>query len=204
MITTMAIPQAIDKLHLLVFMLGLRSAFFRRLILVGTDSYAVSYQVILDSLSFSFLQLEDRTVNSSISVHIFQGQGVVLLVGEETDDSATTKWSCSLAQCHWQAADLLALRTQKNIPNRTDLYLCARLPVLLKLQRILLDGQCPGAVIPRICESQQMSRPSAEWCTYVPWLSYCLRCRSQAAAKQNSWEPQSVVSALKVRPTVTA
>jgi len=29
MIATSAIPQAIDKLHLLVFMLGLRCAFFR-------------------------------------------------------------------------------------------------------------------------------------------------------------------------------
>ncbi len=56
-------------------------------------------------------------MNSSISVHIFKTQGVVLLVGEETDDSATTEWNRRLAQCHWQAADLLALRTQKDIPN---------------------------------------------------------------------------------------
>jgi hypothetical protein len=38
------------------------------------------------------------------------------------------------------------------------------------LQRIVLDRQCPGAVIPRVRESQQMSRPSAEWCARVPWL----------------------------------
>jgi hypothetical protein len=56
-------------------------------------------------------------MNSIISVHIFQSQGVVLLVGEETDDSATTEWSRRLAQCHRQAADLLALRTQKDISN---------------------------------------------------------------------------------------
>jgi len=94
-------------------------------------------------------------MNSFIGVHIFQSQGVVLLVGKETDNSATTEWSRSLAQCHWQAADLLALRAQKNIPNRTDLYLCARLPVLLKLQRIVLNEQCPGAVIACVRESQQ-------------------------------------------------
>jgi hypothetical protein len=72
--------------------------------------------------------------------------------------------------------------------------LCARFPVLLKLQKIVLNGQRPGAVIPRVRESQQMSRPSAEWCARVPWLSYFLCWRSQAAAKQDSREPQSVAS----------
>src|SRR5713101_5908609 len=99
-------------------------------------------------------------MNSLIRVHIFQSQGIVLLMGEEADNSATTEGSRRLAQCHWQAADLFALRTQKNIPNQCDLHLCARLPVLLKLQRIALDGQCPGAVILRVREPQQMSRPS--------------------------------------------
>ena len=101
-------------------------------------------------------------MNSSISVHIFKTQGVILLVGEETDDSATTEWSRRLAQRHWQAADLLALRTQKNIPNPCDLHFGAGLSVLLKLQRIVLNGQRPGAVIPCVGKSQQMSRPSAE------------------------------------------
>src|SRR6266852_9188445 len=133
-------------------------------------------------------------MNSFIGVHIFESQGVVLLVGKETDNSATTEWSRSLAQCHWQAADLLALRAQKNIPNRTDLYLCARLPVLLKLQRIILNGQCPGAVIASVRESQQMSRPSAEWCARVPSLRYFLSWRSQATANQHSREPQSTAS----------
>jgi hypothetical protein len=32
------------------------------------------------------------------------------------------------------------LSSLKNIPNRADLYLVARLPVLLKLQRIVLNG----------------------------------------------------------------
>src|ERR1700719_174443 len=143
-------------------------------------------------------------MNSFIGVHIFQSQGVVLLVGKETDNSATTEWSRSLAQCHWQAADLLALRAQKNIPNRTDLYLCARFPVLLKLQRIVLNGQCPGAVILRVRESQQMSRPSAEWCARVPSLSYFLRWRSQATANQHSREPQSMASVWGVSLAVTA
>src|SRR5580704_18255302 len=122
-------------------------------------------------------------MNSFISVHIFQCQGVVLLVGEEADDSATTEGSRSLAQSHRQATDLLALRAQKNIPNQCDLHFCDRLPVLLKLQRIVLNGQYPGAVIRRVRESQQMSRPSADWCARVPWLSYFLCGRSQAEAK---------------------
>src|SRR5260370_40578006 len=116
-------------------------------------------------------------MNSFIGVLILQSQGVVLLVGKETDNSASTEWSRSLTQCHWQAAHLFAFAAQKNIPNRTDLYLylCGTLPVLLKLQRIVLNGQCPGAVIPRVRESQQMSGPSAEWCARVPSLSYFLR-----------------------------
>src|SRR5258706_4797785 len=107
-------------------------------------------------------------MNSPISVHIFQSQGVVLLVGKETDDSATAERGRSLAQSHRQTTDLLAFAAQKNIPNRTDLYVRARLPVLLKLQGIVVNGQYPGAVIPRVRESQQMSRPSAEWCVPVP------------------------------------
>src|SRR6266403_5457717 len=102
-------------------------------------------------------------MNSPISVHIFKTQAVVLLVGKETDDSATAERGCSLAQSHGQTTDLLAFAAQKNIPNRTDLYLCGRLPVLLKLQRIVLNAQYSAAVSPRVCESQQMSRPSAEW-----------------------------------------
>src|SRR5579864_7689960 len=204
MIATNAIRQAIDKLHLLVFMRGLRSAFFGRLILVGADSHAPSYQFTLYQLALSFCQLKDRTVNSLISVHILQRQGVVLLVGEETDDSATPKWSRRLAQCHRQAADLLTLPAQKDIPNRCDLHFCARPAVLLKLQRISLNGQCPSAVIPRVRKSQQMSRPSAEWCSRVSSLT-CLLCwRSQAEANQYSREPQSVASVRLVSRAVTA
>jgi len=41
---------------------------------------------------------------------------------------------------YWQATDLLAFRAQKNIPNQCDLNFGGRLPVLLKLQRIVLNG----------------------------------------------------------------
>src|SRR5258705_8132261 len=143
-------------------------------------------------------------MNSPISVHIFKTQGVVLLVGKETDDSATAERDRSLAQSHRQTADLLAFATQKDIPNRTDLYLCARLPVLLKLQRIVLNGQCPGAVIRRVRESQQMSRPSAERCAGDPSLRYFLRWRNQATANQYSREPQSTASVWVVSLAVTA
>src|SRR5258708_25125128 len=75
-------------------------------------------------------------MNSLISVHIFQSQGVVVLVGKETDNSAPAERGSSLAQSHRQTTDLLAFAAQKNIPNRTELYLCARLPVLLKFPSV--------------------------------------------------------------------
>src|ERR1039458_681005 len=62
-------------------------------------------------------------MNSSITVHIFQGQGVVLFVGEETDDPAAAERSRSLAQLHRHSADLLALPTQNNSMDRSDLPL---------------------------------------------------------------------------------
>src|SRR6266481_7215620 len=143
-------------------------------------------------------------MNSFIGVLIFQSQGVVLLVGKQADNSASTEWSPSLTQCHWQAAHLFAFRTQKNIPNQCDLNFCGRLPVLQKLQRIVLNGQCPGAVIPRVRESQQMSRPNAKWCAWVLSLSCVLRLRSQATANQHSREPQSMASVWVVSLAVTA
>src|SRR5258706_5485215 len=107
-------------------------------------------------------------MNSFSGVHIFQSQSVVVLVGKALDNSARADRRRSLAQGHRQTTDLLAFAAQKNIPNRTDLYLCARLSVLLKLERIVLNGQYSAAVSPRVCESQQMSRPSAEWYARVP------------------------------------
>src|SRR5712672_2891223 len=142
-------------------------------------------------------------MNSPISVHIFKTQGVVLLVGKETDNPATAERDRSLAQSHRQTTDLLTFATQKNIPNGTDLYLYGRLPVLLKLQRIVLNGQCPRAVIPRVRESQQMSRPSAERRAGIPSLRYFLRWRSQATANQHSREPQSTASVWVVSLAVT-
>jgi hypothetical protein len=81
--------------------------------------------------------------------------------------------------------------------------LCGRLPVLLKLQRIVLNRQCPSAAIPRVRESQQMSRPSAERRAGVPSLRYFLRWRSQATANQHSREPQSTASVWVVSLAVT-
>ena len=75
----------------------------------------------------SFIYLEDRAVNSSISIDIFHGQGVVFLMGKETDDSATSERSRSLPDLRRRSADLLALAAQKHTLNRSDLYLCAGL-----------------------------------------------------------------------------
>jgi hypothetical protein len=89
--------------------------------------------------SLSFAQLEDCAVNSSIIVDILHRQGVVFFMGKETDDSATSERSRSLPQLHRRSADLLALATQKYVPNRCDLYLCGGLGTLLKPQLIVLN-----------------------------------------------------------------
>src|ERR1017187_997668 len=124
--------------------------------------------------ALSLGQLEDRTVNSSISVHIFQGQGVVFFMGEETDDPAAAERSRSLAQLHRHSADLLALPTQKNSMDRSDFYLCAGLPALLKLQRIALNGQSSVAVALCVFQTQEMSGRNAEWCARIYWGSGAL------------------------------
>src|SRR6202162_2018306 len=99
-------------------MRNLRGALFRRLVFAGAGGYAPSHEFIPHQFTLSFIHLEDRTVNSSITVNIFQGQGVVFLVGEETDQSATSVRSRCLAYLHWQSADLHAFLTQKNLPHR--------------------------------------------------------------------------------------
>jgi hypothetical protein len=119
-------------------------------------------------------QLEDRTVNSSITVHIFQGHNVVLFMGEETDDPAAAERSRSLAQLRRHSADLLALSTQKNSVDRSDFYLCAGLAALLKLQSIALNGQSSVAVALCVFQTQKMSGPNAEWCARVYWGSGAL------------------------------
>src|SRR3954468_23117704 len=116
-------------MDLFVVMYNLRCVVFRRL-----NSCALSNQFILYDFGLALLQLEDGTMNSAISVHVFNTQSVVLLVGKETDDAATAKWGSSFAQSHRQTTHLPAFAAQKKIMNGTNLYLCASLPVPLKFQ----------------------------------------------------------------------
>src|ERR1700745_1010999 len=95
-------------------------------------------------------------MNSCVSIHILQSQRVVLLMGHKTDDSTATVRNGSLAQFHWQAADLSALLAQNDSPDRSDLDLYARLAALLKLQQIVMDRQCPAVVTLCIFKSEQM------------------------------------------------
>ncbi len=82
--------------------------------------------------------------------------------------------SGSLAQLHRHSTDLLALPTQKNSMDRSDFYLCAGLPALLKLQRIALNGQSSVAVALCVFQTQKMSGRNAEWCARVYWGSGAL------------------------------
>ena len=50
-------------------------------------------------------------MKSSITVNIFQGQGVIFFMGEETDQSAASVRSGCLTYLHWQSADLHAFLT---------------------------------------------------------------------------------------------
>jgi hypothetical protein len=95
-------------------------------------------EFIPHEFTLSFSHLEDRTVNSSITVTIFHGQRVVFLVRKKTNDSATPKWSGCLAYFHWQSANLHPFLTQKNMSHRSNVDLCDGLAALLKLQKIVL------------------------------------------------------------------
>ena len=55
-------------------------------------------------------------MNSSLTICIFQGYGVVLFVGEEADDAAASVGSRYLANLHRQTADLFAFLAEKQDP----------------------------------------------------------------------------------------
>jgi hypothetical protein len=108
--------------------------------------------------------LEDRAVNSSLIVYILHGQGVVFFMGKETDHSATSERSRSFPKLRRRSADLLALAAQKYALNRCDLYLRARLSVLLKSQRIVLNCQISVAVVFCVWETEEMSGSNGKRC----------------------------------------
>ena len=130
------------------------------MVVARAGRYAPSHEFIPHEFTLSFLQLEDRAMDSAITVNIFQGQRVVFLVSKETNDSAASVRSGCLAYLHRHSADLLALLTEKNTPHRSDVYLCEGLAALLKSQHIVLSRQCSLAIA--LCVRQTHEMSSAE------------------------------------------
>ena len=98
---------------------------FRCLVVARAGRYFPSHEFLPHVFSLSFLYLEDRAVNSSISIYIFHGQGVVFLMGKETDDSATSERSRSLPDLHRRSADLLALAHPETQPRTEAIFTSA-------------------------------------------------------------------------------
>jgi hypothetical protein len=72
-------------------------------------------QLVPEKLPLPPAELEDGSVNASIVGNIFQSKGVVLLVGEKANDSASAERDCSLTQSHRKTANLLTFVAKKNI-----------------------------------------------------------------------------------------
>ena len=70
----------VNEAFLLDFILGLLSAWFCGFILHLRNMRAFGLQFALKNFPLTFVQLENRTVKTSIGIEIFQSYGVVLLV----------------------------------------------------------------------------------------------------------------------------
>src|SRR4026209_2669326 len=84
-IVTPAATQKIHEFRLVVFMRDLRGASRRWLVFMRAGRCAPSHEFLCYEFTLSFSDQEDHTVKPSITVNVFQGQGVVLFVCEETD-----------------------------------------------------------------------------------------------------------------------
>src|SRR5262249_45201792 len=113
-------------------------------------------QSIFDHFAFTLIDLEDRSVYSSVRVHILEGYGVELLVGKETDHATTTIWCRNFADCHRQSANLLVLLSEEHVANRGDLDLDWRASLSLKLQGVVVDRERSSGVGGCALETQDM------------------------------------------------
>src|SRR5271157_4119228 len=143
-------------------MRDLRGALLRWLVFARAGRYAPSHEFVPHGFTLSFFQLKDRAMDSAITVNILQGQRVVLFVSKETNDSAASVRSGCLAYLHWQSADLYPFITQKNIPHRSDVYLCEGLAALLKSQHIVLGRQGFFTIALCVRPTHEMSSANAE------------------------------------------
>src|ERR1700730_7677526 len=100
---------------------------------------ALSHQFVLSDLPLTLMELENRTMTSPIGIEILERYGVVFLVREQTDHSASAEWSSGPSQCHRHAAHLLVLLAEPDILDGMDGYLGASAIAFLKSQNISLN-----------------------------------------------------------------
>ena len=125
--------KAIHELRLFLFMPDLHSALFRRLNVVSRRYPEPSVPSV--QLTLPFLAGRSHREFLHQRPHI-QDSGCCFCKKTTTlpplNSPEATRVIGNPPTC--------LLSSLKNIPNRADLYLVARLPVLLKLQRIVLNG----------------------------------------------------------------
>src|SRR5215470_5676797 len=141
-VTSAAAASASNNVGLLVFTGDLRSALFR--VVTVRDPCPFSQQIVPERFSLSLIELEDRSVNSTLRVLIFQSHRVVFLVGKETDGTAAAERDRRFSKSHRQAANLLALVADRNVLNRFNSYLRYRFSDLLKLKCVACDCESAG------------------------------------------------------------
>ena len=109
-------------------------------------------------------EFEDGSVDASVATNIFHRENVVLLVSEKANDTTSAERNCCLTHSHGKPAYLLTFVAKKNILNRSYLHLHSWVASLLKPQPTVLDGQCPGRILPSTFEPQKMSNASTKRC----------------------------------------
>src|SRR5208283_4512021 len=76
-------------------------------LIVVADMPTHGCQLVSQNLPLPLAEFEDGSVHPSIDGNIFHRNGVVLLVSEKANDSASAKRNYSLTQSHRKTANLL-------------------------------------------------------------------------------------------------
>src|ERR1700691_5670519 len=107
--------KTVERILLIAVILGLRSVRLRGLIFHIGDMCALSHQCVSETLSLALVELEYRAVKSPVGIEILHGQGVVLLVREQADQSPATVWCRGLAQRRRGATHLLVFNSEREV-----------------------------------------------------------------------------------------
>src|SRR5690349_18290047 len=83
---------------------------------------ACGFQLAPKNLRLPLIQLENHPVEAPVCINILQSYGVVLLVGEQADDSAASVWRRGFCQHQRHTADLPILLAEVDVLNETNGY----------------------------------------------------------------------------------